>query len=147
MIYFFCKKNALPVLLWIKWDKSVSKRLGCGQFCLRYFRQALTHLLLFQPSRRNCFSTYLSKNAKCRTCWSICQNWLSNCQKKVFKVYKNCHKKSIFLKVYCSICEYCKVFMFVGDVEFADCWDLDFRNCNLLKGGPPSIFPVVKCKI
>ena len=28
--------------------------------------------------------------------------------------------------------------MFVGDVEFADCWDLDFRNCNLLKGGPPS---------
>ena len=56
--FWFCK-------LRIKRDKSVSKRLGCGQFCLRYFRQVLTQALLFQPSRRNCFSTNLSKCADC----------------------------------------------------------------------------------
>ena len=60
-----------PVLPWIKWDKSVSKRLDRGQFCLRYFRQVLTHPLLFQPSRRSCFSRYLSK--KCQV-WDVLEH-------------------------------------------------------------------------
>ena len=90
--YFsFLKKNIFAKLYsqcsWIKWDKSVSKRLGCGQFCLRYFRQVLTHSMLFQPSRKSCFSRYLSK--KC--IWAmLCQNWLSNCYEKYILAYCAC---------------------------------------------------------
>ena len=127
--YFsFLKKNIFAILYsqcsWIKWDKSVSKRLGCGQFCLRYFRQVLTHSMLFQPSRKSCFSRYLSK----KNATELCQNWLSNCYEKYFLA---CCASTVidFVHFAKSLCAcwwgwVCKI------------WDLDFRNCNLVKGGP-----------
>ena len=126
--YIFAK-IALPVFFWIKWDKSVPKRLGCGHFCLRYFRQVFTHPLLFQPSRRSCFSRYLSKKmSSVGHAWVCVNNLLSNCYRKVslnkLRHDQFCKYFKVFLNV-CWRCWVCRI------------WDLDFRNCNLLKDGPP----------
>ena len=85
--FWFCK-------LRIKRDKSVSKRLGCGQFCLRYFRQVLTQALLFQPSSRNCFSTNLSKCADC-----ICTTPLYMSLSSTLQMEKNINIFCLFGKV------------------------------------------------
>ena len=89
-------------------------------------RSSLT-LCCFNLHAGAVFPDICQKNAKCGTCWSICQNWLSNCLFFFWRILLD--------DQFCKYCESLNVCW--------RCWvcrilDLDFRNCNLLKGGPPS---------